>query len=94
MQVYPLGGRSSHSQYCWPDRTLAVLQANTTAVILANKAMNHVEGGWPKEVDCSEAEHVIRYRKKVCTRSPQAPCSSLTLCRCVAPLAQEPQSRI
>ena len=53
------------------------MQANTTAVILANKAMNHVEGGWPKEVDCSEAEHVIRYRKKVCTRSLQALCSSL-----------------
>lgn len=27
--------------------------------------MNHVEGGWPKEVDYTEAEHVIRYRKKV-----------------------------
>ena len=33
-------------------------------MVLANKAMNHVEGGWPKEVDCTEAEHVIRYRKK------------------------------
>lgn len=27
--------------------------------------MNHVEGGWPKDVDYTEAEHVIRYRKKV-----------------------------
>ena len=40
-------------------------QVNTVAVIYANKAMNHTEGGWPKEVDCTEAEHVIRYRKKV-----------------------------
>ena len=27
--------------------------------------MVHTEGGWPKDVDCTEAEHVIRYRKKV-----------------------------
>ncbi len=40
-------------------------QVNTVAVVHANKAMNHTEGGWPKEVDCTEAEHVIRYRKKV-----------------------------
>ena len=41
------------------------MQVNTTAVVFATKAMNHVEGGWPKEVDYTEAEHVIRYRKKV-----------------------------
>ncbi|KAK9824062.1 hypothetical protein WJX72_007469 [[Myrmecia] bisecta] len=40
-------------------------EANTNAVVFANKAMNHVEGGWPKEVDFTEAEHIIRYRKKV-----------------------------
>ncbi|KAL3145226.1 Dynein, 70 kDa intermediate chain, flagellar outer arm [Trebouxia sp. C0010 RCD-2024] len=40
-------------------------EVNTTAVVFATKAMNHVEGGWPKEVDYTEAEHVIRYRKKV-----------------------------
>lgn len=33
--------------------------------MFATKAINHVEGGWPKEVDHTEAEHVIRYRKKV-----------------------------
>ena len=27
--------------------------------------MSHTEGGWPKDVDCTEAEHVIRYRRKV-----------------------------
>ena len=41
------------------------LQANTNAVVHTNKAMNHVEGGWPKEVDYTEAEQVIRFRKKV-----------------------------
>uniref|UniRef100_A0A7S0V3I3 Uncharacterized protein n=1 Tax=Polytomella parva TaxID=51329 RepID=A0A7S0V3I3_9CHLO len=39
--------------------------ANTNAVILASKAMSHIEGGWPKDVDYTEAEHTIRYRKKV-----------------------------
>ena len=46
-----------------------VIQVNTTAVVFATKAMNHVEGGWPKEVDYTEAEHVIRYRKKVVIHS-------------------------
>lgn len=36
-------------------------EANTVAVILASKAMNHVEGGWPKDIDYSEAEHTIRW---------------------------------
>ena len=27
--------------------------------------MNHSEGGWPKDINPSEAEQVIRYRKKV-----------------------------
>jgi dynein intermediate chain 2 len=27
--------------------------------------MAHTEGGWPKDVDCTEAEHVIRFRRKV-----------------------------
>ena len=38
--------------------------------MFATKAINHVEGGWPKEVDYTEAEHVIRYRKKVGKRCP------------------------
>ena len=59
----------------WLSPVPECVQANTTAVVLANKAMNHVEGGWPKEVDCSEAEHVIRYRKKV-TLPARGPCSS------------------
>ena len=27
--------------------------------------MNHVEGGWPKDVNPAEVEQTIRYRKKV-----------------------------
>jgi hypothetical protein len=35
--------------------------ANTTAVVYASKAMSHMEGGWPKDVDPAEAEHTIRW---------------------------------
>ncbi|GLI59067.1 hypothetical protein VaNZ11_000900 [Volvox africanus] len=48
---------------CVPE--MSEHEANTNAVILVNKAMSHVEGGWPKDVDYTEAEHTIRYRKKV-----------------------------
>ncbi|PNH11272.1 Dynein, intermediate chain, flagellar outer arm [Tetrabaena socialis] len=48
---------------CVPE--MSEHEANTNAVILVNKAMSHVEGGWPKDVDYAEAEHTIRYRKKV-----------------------------
>ena len=75
--IVPLGIVKSHTLCASSDAAWLHLQANTTAVILANKAMNHVEGGWPKEVDCSEAEHVIRYRKKVMPMLPRLPCSTL-----------------
>lgn len=48
---------------CVPE--MSEHEANTNAVVFANKAMSHVEGGWPKDVDYTEAEHTIRYRKKV-----------------------------
>lgn len=43
--------------------------ANTHAVLFANQSIQHSEGGWPKEVDASDVEHVLRYRKKVPTTS-------------------------
>ena len=48
-------------------------QVNTNAVVYVNKAMNNVEGGWPKEVDYTEAEQVIRYKKKVRRVGRQGP---------------------
>ena len=27
--------------------------------------MFHMEGGWPKDIDFTEVEHTIRYRKKI-----------------------------
>ncbi len=50
---------------CVPE--MSEHEVNTTAVLYASKAMSHVEGGWPKDVDYTEAEHVIRYRKKART---------------------------
>lgn len=43
---------------CVPE--MSEHDANTTAVLYASKAVAHVEGGWPKDVDCTEAEHTIR----------------------------------
>ena len=39
-------------------------QVNTVATVFTSRGMQHTEGGWPKEVDPTEAEHVIRYRRK------------------------------
>jgi len=40
-------------------------EANTEMVEYKNRGMVHVEGGWPKDIDPTEVEHTIRYRKKV-----------------------------
>jgi dynein intermediate chain 2 len=44
---------------CAPDASEH--EANTTAVMYASKAVSHLEGGWPKDVDPTEAEHTIRW---------------------------------
>ena len=40
-------------------------EANTNEVLFSKHNINHEEGGWPKDVDYAEAEHTIRFRKKV-----------------------------
>jgi len=40
-------------------------EANTQQISFATTGFSHTEGGWPKDIDATEAEHVIRYRKKV-----------------------------
>lgn len=45
-------------------RDISEHEANTTAVVYATTGMAHTEGGWPKEVDVTEAASVIRFRKK------------------------------
>ena len=34
-------------------------------VAYTNHGMNHMEGGWPKDLDYTEKEQTLRYRKKV-----------------------------
>lgn len=38
---------------------------NTERFETSSRGINHVEGGWPKDVNASEVEQVTRYRKKV-----------------------------
>lgn len=37
---------------------------NTTQITMAVSGMKHVEGGWPKDIDPEEVEHVLRFQKK------------------------------
>ena len=45
-----------------PD--LSEHEVNTKQTDVSHRGMSHVEGGWPKDVDPEEAEHVKRYLKK------------------------------
>ena len=40
-------------------------QVNTERFETESRGINHVEGGWPKDVNPAEVEQTIRYRKKV-----------------------------
>lgn len=48
---------------CVPD--MSEHEINTERFVLNNQGILHTEGGWPRDIDVSEAEHTIRYRKKV-----------------------------
>ncbi|EER14145.1 hypothetical protein Pmar_PMAR019257, partial [Perkinsus marinus ATCC 50983] len=39
----------------------------------------HVEGGWPKEVDCSEAQDTAKWRKRL-DKDPQFGAAMRSLC--------------
>lgn len=39
--------------------------ANTYRIDFADHGMNHSEGGWPKEVDTTDEEAILRFRKKI-----------------------------
>uniref|UniRef100_A0A4W3K2M4 Dynein, axonemal, intermediate chain 2b n=1 Tax=Callorhinchus milii TaxID=7868 RepID=A0A4W3K2M4_CALMI len=47
------------------SKVLSEHEANTVRFQTENRGINHVEGGWPKDVNPMELEHTIRYRKKV-----------------------------
>ncbi|KAI9187997.1 hypothetical protein H9P43_002388 [Blastocladiella emersonii ATCC 22665] len=40
-------------------------EVNTESIVMANVGIQHTEGGWPKDVDASDVEHTLRYRRKV-----------------------------
>lgn len=40
-------------------------EVSTVRIPTAHRGMMHVEGGWPKDVDTAEQEHLVRYRKRV-----------------------------
>ncbi|EEB18967.1 dynein intermediate chain 3, ciliary, putative [Pediculus humanus corporis] len=40
-------------------------QINTIRKDFADHGMNHLEGGWPKELDTNDEEAVLRFRKKI-----------------------------
>ena len=40
-------------------------QVNTERSKSMSRGMNHVEGGWPRDVNPTETEQVQRYRKKI-----------------------------
>ncbi|KXS16505.1 WD40 repeat-like protein [Gonapodya prolifera JEL478] len=46
-----------------PD--LSEHDANTESVAYESHGILHLQGGWPKDVDPTDVEHTIRYRKKI-----------------------------
>ncbi|XP_041073166.1 dynein intermediate chain 2, axonemal [Carcharodon carcharias] len=40
-------------------------EVNTERFKTETRGINHVEGGWPKDINANDLEHTIRYRKKV-----------------------------
>jgi len=45
--------------------TMSEHAVNTARVKTHSRVMNHVEGGWPKEVDYTEAQDTLKYRKRL-----------------------------
>ncbi|KAJ3091761.1 Dynein intermediate chain 2, axonemal [Quaeritorhiza haematococci] len=40
-------------------------EVNTDTLSFTNRGILHLQGGWPKDVDPSDVEHTIRFRKKI-----------------------------
>ena len=58
-------GLSTSHLLVFPLFRMSLLQVSTEAVVLVNKGMWHVEGGWPKDLDCTEQEQTARFIRKV-----------------------------
>lgn len=44
---------------------ISFVQLNTERFETESRGINHVEGGWPKDINPAEVEQTIRFRKKV-----------------------------
>jgi dynein intermediate chain 2 len=40
-------------------------EVNTNRFEIESRSMNHVEGGWPKDINPNESDQTIRFRKKI-----------------------------
>jgi dynein intermediate chain 2 len=40
-------------------------EVNTESFSFTNRGILHLQGGWPKDVDPTDVEHTIRFRKKI-----------------------------
>ena len=43
----------------------SLIQVNTERAEFLSQGMNHVEGGWPKDINPSENDQTMRFRKKI-----------------------------
>jgi len=41
------------------------IKINTESLSFSNQGILHLQGGWPKDIDPSDVEHTIRFRKKI-----------------------------
>jgi len=41
------------------------MEVNTLTMELESKGISHTEGGWPKDINHLDLDHVVRYRKKI-----------------------------
>ncbi|EGF84346.1 hypothetical protein BATDEDRAFT_22301 [Batrachochytrium dendrobatidis JAM81] len=48
---------------CAPEKSEH--EVNTESFSFTNRGILHTQGGWPKDVDPTDVEHTIRYRKKI-----------------------------
>ena len=51
--------------YFWLSIIKICQQVNTERFETESRGINHVEGGWPKDINSAEVEQTIRFRKKV-----------------------------
>ena len=59
------GGLHTTLSSCTASSRVWQWQVNTETVMYKPQGMLHLEGGWPKEVDPTEKEQTLRYKKKI-----------------------------